>query len=89
MGHFYRYLELKQAGLDDYWRVTFTGGRTTCYRSLLTKNKKTTRLRKLTLVDLGSAFFLLGVNILISLLLFVVEQYQRYKSLQVRRFQQI
>ncbi len=59
--------------------LTLPGGKTTCYRSLLIRNRKPTKLRSLNLVDLGSAFFILGLGYLLSMLAFLLEQSRRYK----------
>jgi hypothetical protein len=71
----YRILELYQTGLVEHWRKKYSYGQTSPCQSQ--KKNKSNKLRRLNLKDLASAFFILGLGISVSLLLFLVEQCRR------------
>ncbi|XP_046461642.1 glutamate receptor ionotropic, kainate glr-3-like [Daphnia pulex] len=70
-------LELYQTGLVGHWRKRYSFGESPCESQKKNKSKK---LRRLNLQDLASAFFILGIGVLISFLVFLAEQFRRLKS---------
>ena len=75
----YRVLELYQTGLVEHWRKKFSYGQTSPCHSQ--KKIKSNKLRRLNLKDLASAFFILGLGVSVSLLLFLVEQCRRCNNI--------
>ncbi|XP_046461653.1 glutamate receptor ionotropic, kainate glr-3-like [Daphnia pulex] len=72
-------LELYQTGLVEHWRNEYFLGNSSPCESAKNKSKI---LRRLNLKDLASAFFILGIGALISLLAFSIEQFRRFKTRQ-------
>ncbi len=76
--HFISVLELDQTGLITHWRKQFLPrGVSRCRSELKEKRKK---LRNLNLQDFGSAFFILGLGLTISLFVFSIEQTHRFNN---------
>lgn len=63
-----------QTGLVEYWSNQFVRPEAAACQEM---NKKARKLRRLNLRDLASAFFILSIGYLVSLIAFLMEQFRR------------
>lgn len=69
-----RCLTMFQTGLVYHWGKKFVRPEASACQQM---NRKTKKLRRLNIRDLTSAFFVLSVGYLVSLVVFLMEQFRR------------